>query len=116
MLYNVFYEQLIAIALEKSWHPVLDPRFSQADFQQLASFVGKYEIDPGCFLTMSIENDRLYLQETNLPKFELLPLSSDAAFVKDSNTRFQFRQKEKESRVEVIATNPSLQWIGRRVA
>jgi hypothetical protein len=115
MMHSALYQNLIAIALGKPWFPIFESQINQDDIPQLASYVGQYEMDPDCFLIMTLEDNRFYLQETGLPRFEIHPLSSDTAFVKETNTRFRFKRDLEDGALKIIAMNSSLQWEGKRI-
>jgi CubicO group peptidase (beta-lactamase class C family) len=49
------------------------------------AYVGRYEMEPGIIATFSRDGDRLMIQVTNQPKFEIFP-ESDAVFFLRSST------------------------------
>ena len=113
---DLLYEQILAIALGQPWQPLFDTPISDDAHQALSSFVGKYEIDPSVFLTVSAKNGHLFAQETGFPKFELIPVSTKVAYCKETNTRYLFKRPSEKAGAEMIATTPSLQWTGKSVA
>ena len=46
--------------------------------RELKSYTGRYQLTPSRVLTVSRDRDRLYVQETGQPKFELAARAADA--------------------------------------
>jgi CubicO group peptidase (beta-lactamase class C family) len=67
---------------------------TKIDHEVLVSYCGQYEWQPGIFVTISIENDNLYVSAPELPKtlmtavtqteFEVKPVSAKVTFVMES--------------------------------
>jgi beta-lactamase regulating signal transducer with metallopeptidase domain len=57
---------------EMSWDGI------EPDARLLDSYVGWYQLTPGRVLTVTRDGERLYVQETGRPKFEVKPRSADA--------------------------------------
>ncbi len=53
-------------------------------------YVGQYEVAPAFVLTVTKEGEKLMSQATGQPKFELLPVSEVAFFIKDISALFIF--------------------------
>lgn len=58
-------------------------------------YIGAYEIAPNFVLSVTKEGDKLVSQATGQPKFELLPESETAFFIKDIPALFIFMRGEK---------------------
>jgi ketosteroid isomerase-like protein len=65
----------------------LDPKVYDA-------YSGQYELAPGFFLNITRAGDRLITQATGQPKYELLPESEIAFFIKDISALFVFMRNE----------------------
>ena len=59
------------------------------------TYVGQYELAPGFVLNVARESDKLTSQATGQPKFELLPESEIAFFIKDISALFIFMRDGK---------------------
>ena len=66
----------------------LDPKVYRA-------YIGQYEIAPNFVLTVTQEGDKLVSQATGQPKYEILPESETAFFIKDIPALFIFMRGEK---------------------
>ena len=62
----------VARIAEMSWDGI------EADARLLDSYVGWYQLTPGRLLTVTRDGERLYVQESGRPKFEIKPRSADA--------------------------------------
>jgi CubicO group peptidase (beta-lactamase class C family) len=67
-------------------------------------YTGKYDYGNYFFITITKEDDKLYLQGTNLPKYQLLPASETEFFLNEMNTRIIF-QKNEEGQTDSILVN-----------
>ncbi|MGH7999479.1 MAG: serine hydrolase [Brasilonema sp.] len=70
---------------------VLDPKIYDA-------YVGQYQLAPEFILTISKEQDKLYTQATDQPRFELFPESETEFFVKEFDAKITF-VKNKQGQV-----------------
>ncbi len=59
------------------------------------SYVGQYQLAPNFVLTVTKEGDKLMSQASGQPKFELLPDSETAFFIKDIPALFIFMRGER---------------------
>jgi ketosteroid isomerase-like protein len=73
----------------------LDPKISDA-------YVGRYEIAPNVVFNVTKEGDKLMSQVTGQPKFELLPESEIAFFLKEVPAQFVFLRDEKGQVAQLI--------------
>ena len=64
------------------------------DPKTFASFLGRYDY-AGKILTVTVENDRLFAQLTDQPKYEIFPQSADAFFWKVTAAQVVFLRNEK---------------------
>ena len=71
-----------------------DPAMGRADPKKLANFSGVYELAPGQTRTVTVENDRLFVERKG-KKEELFPESSDIFFRKGVEGRILFRSDDK---------------------
>jgi CubicO group peptidase (beta-lactamase class C family) len=53
-------------------------------------YSGRYDLGNNFIITISTENDRIYAQGTNQPKFEIVPISENEFSAKDVNARLIF--------------------------
>jgi Domain of unknown function (DUF3471) len=54
------------------------------------TYSGKYDYGSNMIITISNENDKLYAQATNQPKFEIFPISEKEFTVKELNAKLLF--------------------------
>ena len=60
------------------------------DHDVLVSYCGKYEWQPGIFVTISIENDQLFVSAPELPKTPMVPVTTTEFDVKAVSARVAF--------------------------
>lgn len=56
----------------------------------LATYVGKYELNPGFILSVTLKGDQLITQATNQPEFEVFPEAENIFFVKLFDAKLEF--------------------------
>jgi CubicO group peptidase (beta-lactamase class C family) len=61
-------------------------------------YSGKYDFGNNMTIAITTENDRLYAQATNQPRFEILPISEEEFTVRELNAKFRF-VKEPDGKV-----------------
>jgi hypothetical protein len=76
----------------------------------LATYSGKYEFQPGIFVTISVEGDILYAEAPELPKTPLIPLSASEFEVKSVQARVSF-PKDENGKITKMIVNMSGQEI-----
>lgn len=62
----------------------------ELDKSVLQRYLGKYQLNPDFIVTITSENDKLFAQATNQPRFQILPLSDKEFTVKEVNARLTF--------------------------
>lgn len=67
-----------------------EPAAVQVAARVLQDYVGRYELAPGTFLTITLENGRLYSQLTGQRAAEMLPESDSRFFLRDANVQVAF--------------------------
>jgi nitroreductase len=77
----------------------LDPRI-------LKTYVGKYELQPGFILTVTVEKDKLFAQATGQQKVEIFPESETKFFFKVVDAQITF-VKDKEGNVKQLILHQS---------
>ena len=65
-------------------------RFVTVDQKVLDALVGKYELAPGVFLSITQQRGRLLGELPGQPQFELRPESAEKFFVKEAGTEIHF--------------------------
>ena len=73
----------------------VDPKIYEA-------YVGKYELNPNFILTISKENDRLFVQATGQPKFEIFPESETKFFLKAVDAQLSFIKNDQDEVTQLI--------------
>lgn len=68
------------------------------DAKILRQYTGKYELQPGFILTVTLENDRLFTQATGQQKVEIFPESETGFFLKVVDAQITFT-KDKDGKV-----------------
>lgn len=61
-------------------------------------YSGKYDFGNNMTIAITTENDKLYAQATNQPRFEILPVSDEEFIVRELNAKFRF-VKEPDGKV-----------------
>lgn len=75
-----------------------DEKIVSIDKALYALYSGKYDFGNNMVITVSIENDKLFAQATNQPKFEMFALSETEFTLKEINARLTF-VKEADGKV-----------------
>ena len=71
-------------------------------------YVGQYEVAPNFVLTVTKEGEKLMSQATGQPKFELLPVSEIAFFIKDFSALFIFMRGQSGDVAQMITIQDGL--------
>jgi CubicO group peptidase (beta-lactamase class C family) len=64
-------------------------------------YAGKYDYGNNMIISITTENDKLFAQGTNQPRFEILPLSEKEFIIREVNARFIF-VKEPDGKVSKL--------------
>jgi CubicO group peptidase (beta-lactamase class C family) len=107
------FSRLDAIALREPWEPLLGVP-SEEMLRTMSRYAGVYDMKPDGALTVSLESDRLYVQEAGCDRFEAWPLSSTRAFAPGINALLAFTEDEKTGKFRVRAQYGILRWDGER--
>jgi CubicO group peptidase (beta-lactamase class C family) len=67
-------------------------------------YTGKYDYGNYFFITISKEENKLYFQGTNLPKYQLLPASETEFFMIETNIRIAFQKNEKDQTDSILVS------------
>ena len=78
-------------------------------------YVGQYEVAPNFILTVTKEGEKLMSQATGQPKFELLPVSEVAFFIKDISALFIFMRGQSGEVERMITVQDGLIIPAKRV-
>lgn len=65
-------------------------------------YVGKYDVGNNIFISISKENNRIFAQGTNQPKFEIFPVSPHEFVLKEVNARITFVKNGQGSTEKLI--------------
>ncbi len=88
-IHNQGGRQFEAKKLEEETPAEVDPKIFD-------KYAGKYDYGNYFFITISKEDDKLYFQGTNLPKYKLLPASETEYFLVEMNARITFQKNEED--------------------
>jgi CubicO group peptidase (beta-lactamase class C family) len=78
-------------------------------------YVGRYQLAPAFFVDVTREGDRLMVQATNQPKFEVFPESESKFFLKVVDAQITFKKDEKGKVNEFILHQGGTDMPGKRV-
>ena len=87
----------------------------EVDPQIFDKYTGKYDYGNYFFITISKEENNLYFQGTNLPKFKLLPSSETEYFLMEMNTRIVFQKNEEDYTDSISVTIDGIEKQALRV-
>ena len=68
----------------------------------LKNYTGKYEISPELFITVTVENDRIFVEVTGQQKTEIFPETETEFFVKVVDVQITFVKNEDGKVTELI--------------
>jgi len=86
----------------KSITPKKEPVSVEVDSKILVSYVGDYELAPTFVISITKEKDRLMLQATKQPKFEIFAESEEKFFLKVVDAQVTFVKDNKGSVTQLI--------------
>ena len=78
-------------------------------------YVGEYRVSPRFALTVTRENDRIFVQGSYQPVFEMIPEGKDAFFIKTVNARIGFKRDENNRVIQIVVSTASGEEIGNRI-
>ncbi|WP_111880021.1 serine hydrolase [Aequorivita sp. CIP111184] len=81
----------------------------------LASYVGKYELQPGFILTITKEGNQLKAQATGQPSFEIFPKNDTEFYVKVVAAQITFNKNESGSIESLTLFQGGQEILGKRV-
>ncbi|QMW01725.1 serine hydrolase [Spirosoma foliorum] len=84
---------------------------SEAILQQ---YVGQYQLDPKRIITITLDQNRLFLQVTGQERFEIFPSSETDFFLKAVNAQLTF-QKDETGRVTQITVHQNGDVVAKRL-
>jgi len=87
----------------------------EVDPQIFDKYTGKYDYGNYFFITILKEEDKLYFQGTNLPKYQLLPASETEYFLKEMNVRIVFQKNEEGYTDSILVTIDGIEKQALRV-
>jgi CubicO group peptidase (beta-lactamase class C family) len=90
--------------------PKPDSGIVTVDPDILATYSGKYEFQPGVFVTISVEGNILYAEAPELPKTPMIPLSASEFEVKPVQAKVSF-PKDENGKVTKMIVNMNGQEI-----
>ena len=104
------------LAAEVIGQPYRDPKKIQLSHKVLASYVGVYKVDETSSRTITREGDRLFMQRTGRPKFEIHASAEDEFFRPQSFQRLSFVKDKTGAVVELVSRTGNQRDVARRVA
>jgi CubicO group peptidase (beta-lactamase class C family) len=89
---QILREVIRGIAKEYGWEEFLPAPYElvSLDAAKLASYSGRFKVNPDRVLTISNENGKLMSKPTGDPAFELLPISESTFVRRDSSVKYEF--------------------------
>ena len=109
----------MAIALGEPFEPLFSDGTREEHLDAFRERLGKYRISAGEDLVLSIEYDRLcadYAEQTAHPRYEVHIISSDRAFMKETNSILTFRMADDGETPILTAYEGLYMWRARRYA
>ncbi|MBN2000245.1 serine hydrolase, partial [candidate division KSB1 bacterium] len=96
------------------------PRMEQRKIVKLdpslyEKYIGEYQLQAGIKISISAENDRIFLQVTGQPKVELFPESETAFFLKVVNAQVDFIAGQTGKATELILHQAGMDMPAKRV-
>jgi CubicO group peptidase (beta-lactamase class C family) len=100
LIKNSLNEQIEHIALGEPWAPIFEN--SEKTIKSFHSYTGTYSIGPSDNFVLSIQNNKIFLQNNDLKKCETLPLSDSSIYVKETNSVFKFKKEKDNEEISLI--------------
>lgn len=83
---------LMSILYEKPYQLPVVRKFIKLNTEILKQYTGTYQFSPQLTMIVSLENDKLFVQPSNQPKFEILAENETSFFLKDFDMQFEFKK------------------------
>lgn len=83
---------LMSILYDKPYQLPVVKKFIRLSAETLKQYTGTYQFSPQLTMIVSLENDKLFVQPGNQPKFEILAENETSFFLKDFDMQFEFRK------------------------
>src|SRR5208283_4948271 len=87
----------------------------KVDAKLFDEYVGRYELAPNFMLTVTREEDHLFVQATGQPKFEIYPESDRDYFLKVVDAQITFVTDEKGRATELILHQGGIEQHAKRI-
>lgn len=100
---------------EKSGRRVKEKSKATVDPAIYDDYVGQYRVTPGFTLTVTRENDRLFVQGSYQPVFELIPAGKDVFLIKTEDVRISFKRNKDNRVMQSVVSTASGEEIGNRI-
>lgn len=81
----------------------------------LESYVGKYEIQPGMMVTITVEDGKLYGEPSDRPKVELTPMAENEFFLDGDNVKVIFNREGKKKAESMTVFMGQEELVGKRI-
>ena len=104
------------LAAEVINQPYRDPKRIQLSHTLLERYVGIYKIDETSSRTITREGDRLFMQRTGRPRFEIHASAENEFFRPQSFQRLSFVKDKTGAIVELVSRTGNQRNVARRVA
>jgi CubicO group peptidase (beta-lactamase class C family) len=104
---QIIPEIIRAVAKEYQWEDFLPPPLEvvTVDPARLDAYTGRFQVNPDRVLTITRENDKLYIEHTLSPKVELFALSANEFARTDANLRYSFQADSAQIKSDGQTTN-----------
>jgi tetratricopeptide (TPR) repeat protein len=104
---QIIPEIIRAVAKEYQWEDFLPPPLEvvTVDPTRLDAYTGRFLVNPDRVLTITRENDKLYMEPTLSPKVELFAISANEFARTDANLRYTFQADSVQIKSDAETTN-----------
>lgn len=93
---QIMNEIVRAVAAEYAWDEFLPPPAEPVSLpaEKMSAFAGRYLVNADRVLTVALEGDKLFAQPTQMPRYELIPVSDNSFVRTDADIRYTFEPGE----------------------
>lgn len=93
---------LLSILYDRPYQLPVEKKFIKLSNDILKQYTGTYHFNPQLSMIVTLENDKLYLQPGNQPKFEILAENETSFFLKDFDMQFEFKKNNSTGIFDIL--------------
>ncbi len=107
---------LMSILYDRPYQLPVERKSVKLSADLIKKYIGTYQFNPQLSMIITLENDKLYVQPTNQPKFEILAENETSFFLKDFDMQFEFKKNSSNGEFDSLNFTRNKQLMqGKRI-